>query len=470
MPPTAVIPTILVVDDDQGLLILLGDALRAEGWNVTAIASGAEALAWLKKNSTDLLLLDLKLRDLDGQGFIAALAGTARSVPFIIITGQGDERVAVEMMRRGALDYLVKDVNFIEFVPTVVRRAFVRLAEKRRLVEAEAALRAREAQLLSFVRDAPAAIAMFDRDLRCLAASARWTKEYGRTHRDLVGLRHDEVHPDLPERWREIYRRGLAGEFQSGDDDVWEQADGSRHWLRWAVNPWLDAAGKIGGIMIATEDITERKRLQREIAEISERERRKFGHDLHDGLGQRITGLEMLSHALAEDLKDHAPAFAKKAFRLNEELRETVTQTRLIARGLSPVPPEADGLMRALSQLAASTDGLPGVTCRFACDPPVAVDNQVTATHLYRIAQEAVNNALKHGHAKRIDLRLDESAGTTVLTIRNNGRALPRRKTVPDGMGLNLMRHRAEMIGATLDLKSDPRQGVRVICTLPPPS
>lgn len=145
MPPIA--PTILVVDDDAGLLILMEDALRAENWNVATATSGAEALAWLRRHSADLLLLDLKLRDIAGPDVISAMGDAGRAVPFIIITGQGDERVAVDMMKRGALDYLVKDVNFIEFVPAVVCRAFQRLCEEKKLIEAQEARRQAEAEL-----------------------------------------------------------------------------------------------------------------------------------------------------------------------------------------------------------------------------------------------------------------------------------------------------------------------------------
>jgi PAS domain S-box-containing protein len=209
----------------------------------------------------------------------------------------------------------------------------------------------------------------------------------------------------------------------------------------------------------------ERKRLENELIEISEREQRKFGRDLHDGLGQRLTGLEMLSHALAEDLKSRAPALSKQARRLNHELRETVTLARLISHNLAPVPLEGDGLMRGLMELAASTSRIPGVACRFNCDPPVCIQEVTTATHLYRIAQEAVNNALKHGKARKVDITLREGTDGLELSVENNGRIMPTPRA-NTGMGLSVMRYRAEMIGGNLSIESGPRNGVRVACTL----
>jgi signal transduction histidine kinase len=216
----------------------------------------------------------------------------------------------------------------------------------------------------------------------------------------------------------------------------------------------------------ALDHITERKQLERQILEISEREQRKFGRDLHDGLGQRLTGLEMLSHGLAKDLKGHDPVLAQQARRLNLELRETVTQARLIAHGLAPIPLEGDGLMHGLLELASSTSRLPGVKCRFLCDPPVCIQDVTTATHLYRIAQEAVNNALKHGRPGKVDITLTERADGLELSVENNGRAMPAAGPANSGMGLNVMRYRAGLIGASLSIKSSQGRGVRIICTL----
>src|SRR4051794_2420644 len=134
-------PMILVVDDDRGLARLIVKALERVGYLTASVSSFQEAMNWLQDHQPDLMLLDLKLEDIGGQELVDHLTVNGRCVPFIIITGQGDERVAVAMMKRGALDYLVKDVDFLHFVPEVVRRALGQLERDRKLAAAEEALR-----------------------------------------------------------------------------------------------------------------------------------------------------------------------------------------------------------------------------------------------------------------------------------------------------------------------------------------
>ena len=137
--------------------------------------------------------------------------------------------------------------------------------------QGEQALQAGEAQLHSFVRQAPASIAMFDRNMIYLAASQRWTSSFGGGRSDIVGLTAADVLPDMPERWKAANRKGLAGEAQSCDEDLWLRADGSRVWLRWSMRPWLDAQGNIGGIMALAEDITQQMKVQEALRESEER-------------------------------------------------------------------------------------------------------------------------------------------------------------------------------------------------------
>jgi diguanylate cyclase (GGDEF)-like protein/PAS domain S-box-containing protein len=145
-------------------------------------------------------------------------------------------------------------------------------------------------QLRMLVAQAPLAIAMFDRDMRYIATSRRWIEDYGRSRNELTGMSHYEVHPDLPQRWTEVHRRGLAGELIKNDEDLWLHTDGSRTWLRWAVNPWRNEAGEIGGVIIFTEDITPRKHAE---------ERQRFAQAVYDNVQEGIVITDLGGNILA---------------------------------------------------------------------------------------------------------------------------------------------------------------------------
>jgi len=339
--------TILIVDDDRGLLRLIEKALRRERFATVTATSGQEAIAWLTQHRPDLMLLDLKLQDIDGKDLINHLEQLNRSVPFIIITGQGDERVAVEMMKRGALDYLVKDVRFQEFVPTVVQRALQQTEKDRRLAAAE----------------------------------------------------------------------------------------------------------------------QERQRLEQQIADISHQEQRRVGQDLHDGLCQHLAGIELMSQVLEQNLTKKGRPEAAQAAKIAQHVREAIAQTRMLARGLAPIELESNGLMSALHELASNTERLFHVTCQFECDPPVLLRDYAAATHLYRIAQEAISNAIKHGKPGRIVIDLVSEGPMGRLAITDDGAGFPKTPDAKNGMGLQIMSYRASTIGAKLEVSPAPGKGTQVVCT-----
>jgi len=213
-------------------------------------------------------------------------------------------------------------------------------------------------------------------------------------------------------------------------------------------------------------DITERMELQQEALEAREREQRRFGRDLHDGLGQRLTALELFGQALVNDVKTKAPYLSLQAQNLTSQLREAVTEARLLSHGLSPVPLEDDGLVRALEQLANGVCTMTKINCRLFCESPVLLSDVTAATQLYRIAQEAVNNGLKHSGASRISIFLSHRAGRIELRIEDNGSGYSVRGNDDTGMGMRVMKYRAEMIGATLEVHPAPRRGLCVACSL----
>jgi PAS domain S-box-containing protein len=216
--------------------------------------------------------------------------------------------------------------------------------------------------------------------------------------------------------------------------------------------------------------IAERRRLEHEIIHVSEHEQMRFGQELHDGLGQHLTATAIQAELLAQDLQaigaDDGQAAAE---RIEAMLSDAVSQTRLLARGLFPVELEDNGLMAALRQLASGTQGLVHRPCELFCPAPVEVHDHTVAVQLYRIAQEAVNNALKHAHCSRIDLTLRQDDNTIRLSIVDDGSGLQLAPDRPPGMGLRIMRHRAHLIGARIEVGATPL-GWRVDVSLPLPS
>jgi two-component system, LuxR family, sensor kinase FixL len=232
-----------------------------------------------------------------------------------------------------------------------------------------------------------------------------------------------------------------------------------------AVCP-LVFGGRAARLLVA-RDLTERRQLELEILEISERERRRIGQDLHDGLGQHLAGLELMSRVLEQRLAGRNPRAAVRAAEVARHVRDAISQTRALARGLSPVLLESEGLPAALADLAASTEKMFRVACRLECDRPVPSAGRATAIHLFRIAQEAVSNAVKHGQAKHITVHLEQRKGTLVLAVRDDGSGLPRALPRGEGMGLRIMRYRADMIQGSLRVERTPGGGATVICSVP---
>lgn len=253
-------------------------------------------------------------------------------------------------------------------------------------------------------------------------------------------------------------------------DEELVRPDGSTRWVTVSAGMFEDDRGM--AVQFILRDVTDRRRLETELLEVTDNEQRRIGHDLHDGLGQQLTAMEMKCFNLMEDLKadDLGPikkSLRKQAAQINQALRQCITATRSIARGLAPVALKHEGLTGALEKLASITS-VPGkIKCRFICRAPVVIDNFQTVKHLYRIAQEAVNNALKHARMRHIDITLTLEHGTLRLQITDDGRGLPKRGDKRAGMGLEVMRHRAHVIGASLGIESMPGKGVSVTCTLP---
>jgi signal transduction histidine kinase len=216
-----------------------------------------------------------------------------------------------------------------------------------------------------------------------------------------------------------------------------------------------------------TREMQERMRLQKDLLETSDREQRRIGRALHDGLCQHLTGTALAGHFLGQKLADRAQAEAAEASRLVQLIEEAIELTRDLSHQLDPVELKAGKLTDHFTDLAADVSQRFKVDCRFESSLARPLDDAAVATHLFRIAQEAVANAVKHGRAAHINIGLDAADEEIVLTVTDDGAGLPEKMPGGEGLGLRAMACRADLIGATFNLERLSIGGARMTCALP---
>lgn len=219
--------------------------------------------------------------------------------------------------------------------------------------------------------------------------------------------------------------------------------------------------------VMVVRDMTERRRLEREILEISGREQQRIGQELHDGLCQELTALSFGLQSLENKLTDEAQAaHASAVAKLTSLVDQTLAQARDLARGLNPINIEAGGLPLALTELAKRLTMLFSIECIFKSNSSTKIDSSEVATQLYRIAQEASSNSIRHGRAKRVVIQLDSVGADHVLSIEDNGVGIELKNPKKTGVGLEIMRYRASLIGGVFEINPISPHGTRVTCTL----
>jgi signal transduction histidine kinase len=216
------------------------------------------------------------------------------------------------------------------------------------------------------------------------------------------------------------------------------------------------------------QEIRMRSRLEKELLEIAESGQRRIGQDLHDSLGQQLTATALAGKVLAKKLANKSVVEPALADRLVTMVEEAIELTRNLARTLHPIELGAEGLENALKNLAANLSKAFAVSCRFQPSSPLVFNDPQAAIHLYRIAQEAASNAIRHGHARNIVISLAATNKVLMLSITDDGSGLPPEARAKNGMGLRIMNYRAGMIGGTFDIQNLPAGGARAVCVLNP--
>jgi len=255
----------------------------------------------------------------------------------------------------------------------------------------------------------------------------------------------------------------LSQDYQSN----WLTRDGSSRLINWSSTILAGKNGATSHVIVTGIDVTERQRLEKAILEVSAREQRRIGEDLHDGLGQHLTGIAFMSKVLESKLHEKSLPESCDAEKIVKLVNEAINKTRELSRGLLPVVSDAHGLMSALTRYAEEMQDLFQITCRFECAEPVLLYDVNAATHLYHIAREAVNNAIKHGNPSHVVIGLFAKNGEGTLSVQDDGGGISEISSNHAGMGLNIMNYRANMVGGSLDIRRNFTGGTSVVCLFP---
>lgn len=324
-----------------------------------------------------------------------------------------------------------------------------------------------ELESLRAAMDAHSIVAITDARGKITYANDKFCEISKFTRDELLGQDHRIInsgyHPKefIRKLWTTIARGNIwRGEIRN------RAKDGGIYWVATTIFPFVNPEGKPVQYIAIRTDITERKELEREVREIGEREQRRIGQDLHDGLGQQLTAIEWMCESLRSQLVSGRPDLERQAAEVCKYLRNAIGHTRSLARGLTAFKIETGDLYTALLELSQVTSSSGRIHCRVECPAPITIEDREAAAQLYRIAQEAVNNALKHSQGSRVTIQLLQRNGLIQLRVRDNGRGFPSNPRPGQGLGLQVMRHRANLIGAELELKSEPGKGAMVVCML----
>ncbi len=464
---------VLAIEDREGDFRSLA-AMLATGthyhYHIDCAASRAAALEAAHRGEHDIALLAAPTADSAALDLVREATAQSTTMPIILFTAKTDSTFEELAVQAGAFECLdlatLKRAEVERTIRCALQQAMLRaeVRESRRQLEQAtrrahaAGERNRAAQLLhSILRNLPVIAGQLDARAQVIDAQGAGLLPHGIRPERLIGRVFTDLFPQSRGPIAEALAGGATHFTLSG------QARGQEWHAEFFVT--FDSEQRTGATFLG-RDITDRRWLEVNLLGVSDAEQQRLGTDLHDGLGQQLTGLAFMAAALRDRLKTSLPDEVPQADALARLAREATVQSRALARGLHPVQLEKQGLVAALEELATQAETLHGIECRFHTRGPLPAREHAAELHLYRIAQEAIRNAVRHGDAQRVVITLASRGPAHRLAITDDGSGFDPAKAreAGRGRGLRLMSYRATMLGGTFAVQSRPGAGARVAC------
>jgi two-component system, LuxR family, sensor kinase FixL len=463
---------ILVAEDDGMVAEAICDRLTDAGAEVVARAdTGAGAVDAALALRPDLILMDVRLKGAMDGIEASELINEKMRVPVVYLTGDTDQKTLQRAKAASAYGYVLKPFH-IRNLTVAIELAVARFEMERRLEESQLTF----ATILGSIADGVIAV-----DTRgCIrfmnGVAERLTgwltrdgeREFLGTVLNLIDGSDDQVATDRVARV--LQTRNM---ISFGHDAVVTSRGGTRIPVDGGMSCVVDSLDRVVGACITLRDASkernaesERRLLEAALLDAVGREQRRFGTDLHDGLGQELTGLTLLLSAVTGAARASHSSLTADLEQACEVARHATQSCRAIARGLSPVEPAEGGLIGALRDLVSRLKGTTGPSVEISISEVSRLGlSPMASDHLYRIAQEAIANALKHAHANSIKVSLDVESEHVRLEVRDDGRGVKELDAL--GLGLRTMQYRASMIGARFEIAPSRPRGTCVICDCP---
>jgi two-component system, LuxR family, sensor kinase FixL len=429
-----------------------------------------EALATLDSGHIELIFVDGV--DDDKLQFCRMVRARTHGDSFgiyFIVTGH-EVDLLQDILEAGADDYLIESVlseqrldTRLSFVERYIRHKIDHQITQKKLRDSEARAR-------SILETTVDAIITIDEDGSIRSFNSTAQQLFGYKTTDVIGQNVKMLMPEPYKREHDDYMHnykstGFRKIIGIGREVTGRRKDGSTFPMYLAVSEVRQQHQRFFTGII--RDMTEQHRLEQEVLRISEHERRRIGQDLHDGLGQMLTGIGLISANIKKRLEAEGNSVANEVEDVTRLIKEADQYARELARGLIPVEFDSEGLFTALERLTNSAQKLFNIECRLDAPQHIRFEDTTQLIHMYRIAQEAVNNAVKHGNASQVVITVIKTDSFIRLRISDNGVGFAEDWDGTGGLGVRIMQFRARLIGAVLDIGGRFGEGATITCTMP---